>query len=101
MTNSEPRQPTRQVIWHVFVGWLLGLFVANLLGVFLVQFAHVDRRQVGIRYLIHFSLGERLLLASLPLVSAAVLVQKRPYISLGMLISALMAWMMQASEQYK
>ena len=92
MTNSKPHRATSHIIWHVVVGWTLGFFVANLLGTFLVQVVHLVRGQSILQHLIQFSLSDRLLLVSFPIVSAAMLVRKRLFVSLGMLLAAAVAW---------
>ena len=93
MKGIDQRRTISQKIWQVVVGWLLGLFVVNLLGVFLVRFMHIVPGQVGIGHLIHFSPGERIFLTLLPILPAAILARTRPLISIGILLSVAMAWM--------
>jgi len=61
-----------------------------------VRFAHIVRGQMNLQHLLEFSVRERLFLISLPTVAAAMLVRKRPFIALGMLLSAAVAWMVSA-----
>jgi hypothetical protein len=96
MTNNGVRRTTAQTVWQIFVGCLLGLFVVQLLGIFFVRFAHIVRGQMSLQHLLEFSVRERLFLISLPTVAAAMLVRKRPFIALGMLLSAAVAWMISA-----
>jgi hypothetical protein len=96
MTNSDPRRKNIQTVWQIFVGWMMGLFVVQLLGIFFVRFAHIVRGQMNLQHLVEFSMRERLFLISLPTVAAAMLVRKRPFIALGMLLSAAVAWMVSA-----
>jgi hypothetical protein len=93
MQNNEPRRTRSQKIWQVVVGLLLGLFVVDLLGISLIRFVQIARGQFAIERLIYFSSGEKLFLVVLPAVPAAMLLRKRPLISLGMLFSAAMVWM--------
>jgi hypothetical protein len=86
MTNSGPRRKNIQTVWQIFVGCLLGLFVVQLLGIFFVRFAHIVRGQMNLQHLLKFSVRERLFLISLRTVAAAMLVRKRPFIALGMLL---------------
>lgn len=95
MTDNDA-QMTTQKIWQVFVGWLLGLFAVNLLGIFFVRSAQIVRGHLTIEHLIHFSFGERLFLVALPIALAAMLARKRPFVALGMLLSAAMTWMITA-----
>jgi hypothetical protein len=88
MTNSGPRRTTIQIVWQIFVGCLLGLFAVQLLGIFLVRFAYLARGQMNLQHLVEFSMRERLFLISLPTFAAALLVRKRPFVALGMLLSA-------------
>lgn len=96
MTNSGARQTAMQTAWQIFVGWLLGLFVVQLLGIFFVRFVHIVRGQVTLQHLFQFSVNEKLFLISLPTAGAAVLLRKRPFIALAMLLSAAAAWMISA-----
>jgi hypothetical protein len=96
MTNNDA-QMTTQKIWQVFVGWLLGLFAVDLLGIFFVRSAQIVRGQLTIEHLIHYSFGERLFLVALPTSLAAMLAWKRPFVALGMLLSAAMTWMIAAA----
>ena len=96
MTNSGARRTTIQTVWQVFVDCLLGLFVVQLFGIFFVRFAHIVRGQMNLQHLLGFSVRERLFLISLPTVAAAMLVRKRPFIALGMLLSAALAWLLSA-----
>ena len=96
MTNSGSRRTTIQTVWQIFVGCLLGLFVVQVLGIFFVRFAHIVRGQTNLHHLLEFSVRERLFLISLPTVAAVMLVRKRPFIALGMLLSAAVAWMISA-----
>jgi len=48
---------------------------------------------MNLQHLLGFSVRERLFLISLPTVAAAMLVRKRPFIALGMLLSAALAWL--------
>jgi FtsH-binding integral membrane protein len=93
MTNSGARRTTIQTVWQVFVGCLLGLFVVQLFGIFFVRFAQIARGQMNLQHLLGFSVRERLFLISLATVAAARLVRKRPFIALGMLLSAALAWL--------
>jgi hypothetical protein len=93
MQDSVSRQTRSQKIWQVVAGLLLGLFVVDLLGISLVRFIQIARGQFAIERLIHFSSAEKLFLVVLPVVPAAMLLGKRPLISIGMLLSAAMAWM--------
>jgi hypothetical protein len=96
MTNNGVGRTTAQTVWQIFVGCLLGLFVVQLLGIFFVRLAHIVRGQMSLQHLLEFSVRERLFLISLPTVAAAMLVRKRPFIALGMLLSAAVAWMISA-----
>jgi F0F1-type ATP synthase assembly protein I len=96
MTNSGPRRTTIQIAWQIFVGCLLGLFAVLLLGTFFVRFAYLARGQMNLQHLVEFSMRERLFLISLPTFAAALLVRKRPFVALGVLLSAAVAWMMSA-----
>jgi hypothetical protein len=96
MTNNDA-QMTTQKIWQVFVGWLLGLFAVDLLGIFFVRSAQIVRGQLTIEHLIHYSFGERLFLVALPTALAAMVARKRPLVALGMLFSAGMTWMIAAA----
>jgi F0F1-type ATP synthase assembly protein I len=93
MTNNEPRRTTLQNIWQIFVGYLLGLLVVQLVGIFFVRFAHTVRGQMNLQHVLEYSVGERLFLISLPTVAAAMLLRKRPFVALGMLLSAAVVWM--------
>jgi hypothetical protein len=88
MTNSGPRRTTIQIVWQIFVGCLLGLFVVQLLGIFFVRFAYLARGQRNLEHLVEFSARERLFLIALPTFAAALLVRKPPFAALGMLLSA-------------
>jgi hypothetical protein len=93
MTNSGARRTTIQTVWQIFVGCLLGLFVVQLVGIFMVRFAQIARGQMNLVHLLEFSVRERLFLISLPALPAAMLVRKRPMVALGMLLSAALAWL--------
>jgi ABC-type phosphate transport system permease subunit len=93
MTNSGARRTTIQTVWQIFVGCLLGLFIVQLVGIFLVRFAQIARGQMNLVHLLEFSVRERLFLISLPALVAAMLVRKRPMVALGMLLSAAVAWL--------
>ena len=95
--DVEDAPMTTQKIRQVFVGWLLGLFAVNLLGIFFVRSAQIVHGHLTIERLIHFSFGERLFLVALPIALAAMLAGKRPFAALGMLFSATTTWIIAAA----
>jgi hypothetical protein len=92
MTNNEPRRTNFRNIWQIFVGYLLGFFAVQLVGIFFVRFAQIVRGQMNLQHLLEYSVSERLFLISLPTVAAAMLLRKRPFVALGMLLSAAVVW---------
>jgi hypothetical protein len=82
-----------QKIWQIVVGFLLGAFIAQLIGFFGILAVQIWRGHFEMVHLVHLSFRERLFIVILPIITAIPLVRRRPLVSAGMVLSAGFIWM--------
>jgi hypothetical protein len=92
--------PAAKNAWHAIVGFFLGGFAAQSLGIAAIAlYQSVVYGRFTFVHLVSLSWRERLFCAAVSVLPALLLLRKRAYVSLGMFLYGVFAWLVTAPAQ--
>ena len=83
--------------WNVVVGFFLGGFCGQLIGVAVLAL-YQTATGIGFSWmnLVFLSVGQRLFLMAIPAMLGAVLLKSKPYVAVGMFLNSAFIWLATA-----